>query len=323
MNVTVLATDIAQDTESESTKSVVHAREVAAKSNLPIACLRLGAFLCFAGWTWVHYYWEGRYGVLIWQESTYQLAGRLGVSWEEFVGSGANDGFVQSWLGRVWWLYFACTLLTITVRKNSWLQMCGLILGSGLLVLLSYANYVASQLQLPMFIEHGGQMLIPILLVMALALGARHRITVITAVIAVIMTFAGHGCYAIGFWPTPGNFYAMTSVILGVEYPTAHALLRTAGVMDFGVCIGICIPYLRGASALYASVWGFLTAIARPAAGMSWGLNYWGADQFLHEAIFRAPHFLIPLYLFLLWRQSHSSHHSDNLEHTHFDHQAN
>ncbi|TWU42554.1 hypothetical protein [Novipirellula artificiosorum] len=271
--------------------------------NLPIVCLRLGAFLCFAGWTWVHFYWEGPYGVLVWQDSTYELATQFGISWDEFVGSGANDGFVQKWISRIWWLYLACTVLTVTVRKKSWIQMSGLVLGSGLLTLLCYAKYVGSQRQLPMFVEHGGQMLIPILLVMALALGVRHRITVITAIIALIMTFAGHGSYALGLWPTPGNYYAMTSVILGLDYPTAQAHLRAVGVLDFLICIGIFIPYLRRASALYATVWGFLTSIARPVAGMSWGLNYWGADQFLHEAVLRAPHFLIPLYLLLIWRK--------------------
>lgn len=271
--------------------------------SLPIAALRLGAFLCFAGWTWVHYYWEAPYGVLLWQDTTFDLATRLGLTWDEFVGTGADDGFVQKWLGKTWWLYLACTVLTLTVRKKSWFQMAGLVFGSGMLTILCYAKYVASQRQLPMFIEHGSQMLIPILLVLALSLGPRHRLTVITAVIAVIMTFAGHGSYALGYWPTPGNFYAMTSLILEVEYPTAQSLLRIAGMLDFLVCAGICIPYLRQPTAWYATIWGFVTAIARPVAGMSWGLNYWGADQFLHEAVLRAPHFLIPLYLLFVWRQ--------------------
>ena len=273
------------------------------QNNLAILCLRLGAFLCFAGWTWVHFYWEGSYGVLLWHESTFKLASRLGLTWEEFVGSGADDGLVQAWIARIWWLYLSCTVLTITVRQRSWIPMSGLVLGSGLLTLLSYAAYIPSQRQLPAFIENGGQMLMPILLVMALALGVRHRVTVIVAVIAVIMTFAGHGCYALGLWPTPGHCYAMTSLLLGVEYPPAQTIVRTAGMLDFFVCIGICIPYLRRASALYATLWGFLTAIARPIAGMSWGLNYWGADQYLHEAVLRAPHFLIPLALFLIWRR--------------------
>lgn len=264
--------------------------------------IRLGAFLCFAGWTWVHFYWEGPYGILLWQDFTYELACRFGVSWDEFVGSGANDGFVQKWLARMGWLYLFCSALTLTARQQSWIQMIALLGGSGLLVILSYVKYIGAQCQPPMFIEQGGQMLMPVLLVLSLALGVRHRITIVTAVVALLMTFAGHGSYALGLWPTPAAFYAMTSLCLQVEYETARAILRVAGSLDFLVCAGILIPPFRRGCALYASAWGFLTAIARPVAGMSWTLNYWGADQFLHEAVLRAPHFLIPLYLFFLWR---------------------
>lgn len=279
----------------------------AKSANLPTLCLRLGAFLCFAGWTWCHFYWEGPYGVLLWQETTFRIATRFGISWEEFVGTGADDGLVQTWIGRIWWLYLACAVLALTVRKNNWIQKSGLVLGSGLLIVLSYAIYVTAQKQLPMFVEHGGQMLIPILLVLALTFGPEHRITVLTAIVALLMTFAGHGSYAIGLWPTPGNYYAMTSVVLGVESATAHVILRMAGMLDYLVCVCIFVPYLRSLSTIYATVWGLLTAIARPVAGMSWGLNYWGADQFLHEAVLRAPHFLIPLYLFLIWQQRRST----------------
>ncbi|MEO0448249.1 MAG: hypothetical protein AAF191_19460 [Verrucomicrobiota bacterium] len=268
-----------------------------------ILILRLGAFLCFAGWTWVHLYWEGPYGVLLWQESTFAFAERLGVSWDAFVGTGANDGFVQRWIGRVGWLYLVCTLLTLTVRKGSHVQIAGLFAGSGLLVFLSYAKYVSAKHQLPMFIEHGGQMLMPVLLALALSLGVRHRATVITAMVAFVMTFAGHGAYALGTpYPTPANFYAMTSVILRLDQDLATLFLRIAGILDVVVCVGIFLPFLRRPSALYAAVWGFLTALARPVAGMSTDLLYWGADQYLHEFVLRAPHYLIPLYLFFLWK---------------------
>ncbi len=267
-----------------------------------MATIRLGAFLCFAGWTWIHFYWEGPYGVLLWHDSTYALADQLGISWDEFVGTGADDGFVQRWIGRFGWVYLTCTVLSLTAGKRSHVQWVGLLIGAFFLAILSYAKYIKSQFQLPMFIEHGGQMLIPVLLVMALALGARHRLTVVTAIVAFIMTFAGHGSYAMGLWPTPSTFYAMTSVILGVEYETASTLLKIAGVLDFVVCIAIFIPLLRRSAALYGAFWGFVTAIARPMAGMSWDLNYWGADQFLQETVTRAPHFMIPLYLFFLWK---------------------
>lgn len=290
-------------TTSQANKTLRASGANTAKDDrLLIAVIRLGAFLCFAGWTWVHFYWEGPYGILLWQDSTYELANRFGISWDEFVGSGANDGWLQKWLSRITWLYLGCAILTLTVGKRSWIQMAALLGGGGMLVVLSYAKYISAQRQLPMLVEQGGQILMPVLLVFAVALGGRHRVVTTIAMIAVFMTFVGHGCYAVGFWPTPSTFHAMTSIILGVEYETAQTLLRTAGVMDFLVCIGILIPLTRRACAFYAVLWGALTAIARPVAGMSWDLNYWGADQFLQEAVVRAPHFLIPLYLFLLWR---------------------
>lgn len=272
-----------------------------------VMILRLSAFLCFAGWAWVHYYWEAPYGVLLWQDATYEFAEWLGVSWDEFVGTGADDGWLQTWLSRITWLYVGCTILTLTVRRQSNFQMIALVGGCGLLTVLSYAKYVGAQRQLPMFVEHGGQMLAPVLLVLALKFGARHRVTMVAAMVAMIMTFAGHGCYAIGWWPTPSTFYGMISVSLGVEYETANTMLRTAGVLDFAVCFAIFVPALRIWAAGYATVWGFLTATARPVAGMSMSLNYWGADQFLHEAVLRAPHFLIPLYLVVLWHGQKSA----------------
>ncbi|WDQ15865.1 hypothetical protein [Rhodopirellula sp. P2] len=271
-----------------------------------VTILRVAAFLCFAGWTWGHYYWEGPYGVLLWQDATYSFAEWLGVSWDEFVGTGADDGWLQVWLSRITWLYLGCAVLTLTVRRRSTFQMAALIGGGGLLAVLSYAKYVGAQRQFPMFLEHGGQMLAPILLVLALKFGARHRVTVVTAMLALVATFAGHGCYAIGWWPTPPFFYGMISVSLGVEYETANVLLRTFGVLDFAVCVVLFVPPLRRWAAGYATLWGFLTSAARPVAGMSMSLNYWGADQFLHEAVLRAPHFLIPLYLVVLWHRQAS-----------------
>lgn len=279
----------------------MHVENESRTDRFALLVIRIGAFLCFAGWTWVHLYWEGPYGILLWQDATYELASRIGIEWDEFVGSGANDGFVQKWLARIGWLYLICAVLTLTVRKRAWIQMAMLLGGGALLVVLSYAKYVADQRQLPTFVEHGGQMLMPIMLVSAIALGVRHRTTLIIAMVAFVMTFAGHGSYALGIWPTPATFYGMTCVILDVDYETARTMLRVAGVLDMLVCIGIFIAPVRRWCALYGVVWGFLTALARPVAGMSWSLNYWGGDQYLHEAVLRAPHYLIPLCLLILW----------------------
>ena len=268
-----------------------------------VLLLRVGAFLCLAGWTWVHFYWEGPYGVLLWQEASHALAERLGIDWDRFVGTGADDGLVQQWIGWTGWLYLAVTILTVTAREKSDLQMVGLMGGAVLLGILAYARFVGAQRQIPMLVEHGGQVLAPVLLILVLRLGARHRLTIAAAMVAMIMTFIGHGCYALNLWPMPAKFLAMTTEILGVEHEAAITLLWWAGILDFLVCFGIFLKVSRRSCALYAAIWGFLTAIARPVAGMSLSLNYWGADLFIHEAVLRAPHYVIPLYLFLVWRR--------------------
>ncbi|MEM9379344.1 MAG: hypothetical protein AAGB93_05280 [Planctomycetota bacterium] len=263
--------------------------------------LRLAAFLCFAGWAWQHLYWEGPYGVLFWQESTFEIAAALGVDWDAFVGSGADDGWVQRLVAWMAWPYVVCAVFALTARRGARLQMAGLLVGTGCLALLAYARCVADQGQVPTFIEHGGQILSPVLLVLALTAGPNHRATVGVARVAVVSVFAGHGVYALGLWPTPATFHGMTSLILGTGHEATTALLRGVGALDLLVCLGLFFPGTRRSAALYAAAWGTLTALARPVAGMSTGLHHWGADQFLHEAVLRAPHALLPLFLFFHW----------------------
>ena len=265
-------------------------------------CLRLGAFLCFSGWAWVHFYWEPPYASMLWNESSFQFAQRwLGLGWDEYVGTGTSDGFIQTWIFRVGWIHALCALLSLTAKRTSGIQHVGLLLGSIAIAPVAVSSFVDSGYEPPALIEFGGQVLMPVILVAALRFGTMHWSTYSIALVAFVSTFAGHGCYAAGYWPTPPNFYGMTNAILDADYETSTAILRFAGFADFMVCFGVFIPYLRVPSSMYAIFWGFMTAIARPVAGMSWDLNYWGADLFLHEAVVRAPHFLIPLFLMLVF----------------------
>ena len=93
-----------QSEAGEPSAKITKVRHLKTDSPL-VLLLRLGTFLCLIGWSWVHFYWESPYGILLWQESTFTLAGRLGISWDEFVGSGANDGVVQKWMTQACLLY--------------------------------------------------------------------------------------------------------------------------------------------------------------------------------------------------------------------------
>lgn len=267
------------------------------RDQILLLIFRGGTFLCLLGWAWTHFYWEGSYAVLVWNQTTQGLA----ENWDDFVGSGADDGLVQRWLGVLAWLYLAGTVCALTVRRTSTYQLVPLLLSVMMLGFLFYAKYLGAQPQLPMLIEQGSQFLMPVLLVLGLKMGPGHPVVMNLAIIAVTLTFAGHGAYALGLWPIPSNYFSMTKVIFGWEAATTKVFLGVAGALDYLLCVGLLIPKLRIPSALYACFWGLATALARPVAGMSPELNFWGADHFVHEALLRAPHFLIPLYLAVFW----------------------
>ena len=113
--------------------------------------------------------------------------------------------------------------------------------------------------------------------------------------IAIAMTFAGHGLYAIGFHPVPGHFIDMTISILGVSESQARALILGAGILDLLAAASLFVPSLFRPALVYAACWGFLTAAARPVSlyfldGDTWNQAYWFV-----EALCRVPHFALPL----------------------------
>ena len=268
-----------------------------------VRLLRFGAFACLAGWAWQHLYWEGPYGPLFWRGEALDFFAHHGGDWDDFVGQTPGAGAVQRWIAWMAWPYVICAALTITARQRAWLQLSGLAVGGLCLAALAYSKYLAAARELPMLVEHAAQVASPVLLALALACGAKHRAVIAATIGAVIMTFAAHGAYALGWWPTPASFYAMATVVLGTDEATTTAILRSAGALDLLICVGLLAPRLRRSCMLYAATWGLLTALARPVAGMSLDLRFWGADQFLYEAMVRAPHFTLPLYLMLIWRR--------------------
>lgn len=268
-----------------------------------VRLLRFGAFACLAGWAWQHLYWEGPYGPLFWRGEALDFFAHHGGDWDDFVGQTPGAGAVQRWIAWMAWPYVICAALTITARQRAWLQLSGLAVGGLCLAALAYSKYLAAARELPMLVEHAAQVASPVLLALALACGAKHRAVIAATTGAVIMTFAAHGAYALGWWPTPASFYAMATVVLGTDEATTTAILRSAGALDLLICVGLLAPRLRRSCMLYAATWGLLTALARPVAGMSLDLRFWGADQFLYEAMVRAPHFTLPLYLMLIWRR--------------------
>ena len=267
----------------------------------PLFFLRISVACCFFGWAWQHIYWDAPYREILWNQNFMGgLIKSWGVDWQHYVGNEDTDGIIQQLIRRLGWLYIGFGILALTVKRNSTGQMIGLAIGSLMLCLLSYCLYLDKMRYLAQFIEHGGQFLCPIILILAIQLGLRHRATISLAVVAFIMVFAGHGLFAVGAYPVPANFVEMTINVLHVNEETAKLIIATAGTMDFVVCLAFFIPYFRKPALIYAAVWGMLTAMARPWSGMSVNYEWWGADQYLHLMIYRMPHAVIPLFLCLV-----------------------
>lgn len=278
--------------------------QVADPSCRLIWTLRIGACACFAGWAWQHLRWSVPYDALLWNPDYMDwLANALGVSWEDYVAGVVTDRRILAGERLLGAVFLSMAVMAVTARTTSRVQLTGLGIGGALLVLVAFCQHLNAGQALPMFVEHGGQFLAPVVLILALKRGAYDRWTIGTAIAAFGATFASHGIYAVGLAPTPGSFYGMVNGILGLGEQSAYWFLKIVGVSDFIVCVGVFVPALRRPCLAYAALWGLLTALARPVAGMSLAAPWWGADQFIHEAILRAPHVALPLFLFLVFAQ--------------------
>jgi hypothetical protein len=274
-------------------------------SVLAICVLRIATFACFVGWAWQHLRWSVPYDAVLWHPDYFGwLAERLDVSWETYVAEIMTDRRILFAVRAVGVMYLAIAILSLRATRNALISTRSLAVGSVLLAWLFFCKYVEAGHATVNFVEHGGQILAPLVLLISLRRGVRDRWTIGLAVIAFWTTFAGHGIYAMGLAPTPGHFYGLVNAILGFGPEASERLLRIAGVMDFVICLGILLKPARTCCLAYAVAWGLLTALARPVAGMSFDADWWGADQFLHKAILRLPHAAIPLFLIAAYRGS-------------------
>ena len=170
-----------------------------------------------------------------------------------------------------------------------------------------FCRFVQVDYAIPNFVEHGGQMLSPLLLIFAMKYGVRDRAVIFAVILSFCMTFIGHGIYALDSTQRHRIFTAWLRARWGLTGQPADIMIKTAGYLDFLICAALLYKPLRSYCMAYAVFWGAATALARPVAGMSMSLGLFGADQFLQQAIWRAPHALIPLFLFYYFAKSTES----------------
>ena len=80
--------------------------------------------------------------------------------------------------------------------------------------------------------------------------------------IGIFGTFLGHGIFALELKP---RFVEMLTAFIGVTGNLANNLMYLIGIIDIIVAI-FALFYPFRLILIYASIWGFLTALARPIA---------------------------------------------------------
>ena len=75
--------------------------------------------------------------------------------------------------------------------------------------------------------------------------------------------FLGHGIFA---WQLKARFLDMLAAFTGITGGLAKNIMMTIGAIDIGVAILALLKPIR-IILIYAAVWGFMTALARPVAG--------------------------------------------------------
>lgn len=169
-----------------------------------------------------------------------------------------------------------------------------------LLLIDSFARWVAVDYDFGMAIEHSLQMVTPIALFLALGPSLSLPKWKVLVSVASALTFIGHGFYAAGIHPVPLSYQNMTMNILGVTQETAIRLLSVAGWLDIIVAIGVFIPKVRFVAIIYLVLWGGATALARIVAHIDLNAAGYALDPWAFETMVRTSHWLLPLLLLLL-----------------------
>lgn len=275
---------------------------MAASSRLYYRILQWATVGVFLGRAWQHLYWDAPYRALLWDERWMKgiVTNGLGMRWQDYVTSLEVNAFIQSWITGTGVFYLVCALAAAFLPRLGKLGRWLMYLGAASLVFLAALYCKDKFFFLGQFFEYTLQFGSPVLLALWSARPGYQpsQRMVLGIKIAIALTFTCHGLYAFGYYPRPGHFVYMTMSILSVGNEQAALFLQVAGLLDFVLSIMLFLP---GRAPLYAAAyavfWGLATTLARPWSALitsGWELMWL---QWMHEAVMRLPHFLIPLLL--------------------------
>ncbi len=267
-----------------------------------ITILKLSTFLIFLGRAYQHIVWDAPYRTFLWDESILKgsIEAIFGIAWNDYVTSLSAANTISFSIKVIGIFYLICAIITLMIKPSMKKTGKFFLLGGSMgLFILALLYCKEKFLHVGQFFEYTIQFMTPVLLYMVLFTSIEFKKIRLIALIAIALTFSCHGLYAIGYYPRPGSFIDMTLNTLPISEPSAHAMLKIAGILDFVVAIAIFIPRISYAALVYAFVWGGLTAIARLVGHFHIAFLWNSFSQWTWEMLIRLPHGLVPLFVII------------------------
>lgn len=268
------------------------------QNNRVFQLLWAACVLLLAGRMYQHLFFEAPYRAFFLKQEYFgwAVAWFSDQEWVAFVNDLETDRTILSF-GRAIGVYFGLTALsTLALKSRYHAVVQGLLYGASVLLLfMAVSYYLDKGFQLAQIMEYTAQVITPALLAWHLYRPESKGWQWVLR-LAIGLTFLGHGLYALGMYPVPGNFIHMVIVNLGLTNSQATQLLLFAGWMDVGVAIGVLLPKIDRFWLWYAAAWGFFTALARLTSYIYLDQMFWASlNQIGFEFLIRTPHFLLPL----------------------------
>ncbi len=265
-----------------------------------IFILRLSTFLIFLGRAYQHIVWDAPYRTFLWDEGILKgvVEHLFGVTWNDYVTSLSAANTISFSIKTIGILYLLCAITALLIKPNMKKLGKFFLLGGSIgLFILAILYCKEKFLHVGQFFEYMIQFMTPVLLYMMLFTTIEFKTIRLIALIAIALTFSCHGLYAVGYYPRPGTFIDMTLNTLPISEPSAHTMLKIAGILDFVVAIAIFIPKISYGALVYAFIWGGLTAMARLVGHFHIEFLWNSFSQWTWEMLIRLPHALIPLFV--------------------------
>jgi len=267
--------------------------------------LQLGVIGLFLARAWNYIYWDSPLRSFLWDEDLLtRWVERMGYTWSEWVTNPEINQSIASTI-QVQGILFVVAAIAVLFLEKFPRSSAILVAIGGLQCLLHVCLTTKAHFgQVGQFIEQTLQWVSPFLLLATFVPVVTPKTLDWLMRWAIALTFCGHGLYAIGFYPVPGNFQEMMMAGLSVSNQQALQLLKLAGLLDFLAAGLLLLPFAQWAKwgLYYTIIWGALTAFARVWSYFSLYSFQGLTQQWLPESMSRGVHFLIPLALFYIWK---------------------